>query len=331
MAASRIMPVALLLAGALLVGVGGCFGETSAPDARSQANGHSERPRGTDAPGSQTASSDDGGSRSKPVLLPLYERTSPLRGARDLKNLYASTVIVKTAQASGSQRHCSGVLVDPRLVLTAAHCVCTPRRTSSSAGAKQGLIDGSSCAKTATVATVMHHPQQEGLGGSEDSDKSLRHHPGEVRPHPQLKILLDAEGIATEMDANLAVVRLNRPVEDALPVARLSAVEPKLDEPLIVVGYSPDRSSPGSHGVRLFGESKAMKALLPGSEGALFEQTETSGFSGESGSPCFRQLEEGVALVGILARELGERSLMTSTARYREWLSSEIQQVGRED
>ena len=68
----------------------------------------------------------------------LFRRTSLVRpgSSRDFENHYQSTLRIfvaeKAAQEQGSSGECSGVLIAPRVVLTAGHCVCIVRKLSVS-------------------------------------------------------------------------------------------------------------------------------------------------------------------------------------------------------
>src|SRR4051794_31877989 len=57
-------------------------------------------------------------------IFPVDERKALPDGESDLTNRYTFTVMIQVPTTSGKTITCSGVLVTPRLVLTAGHCVC---------------------------------------------------------------------------------------------------------------------------------------------------------------------------------------------------------------
>lgn len=88
---------------------------------------------------------------SQPEALWSDERPYIIGGKKDLGNLYASTVLVSFGERG--EATCSGVLMGPRLVLTAGHCVCMEREMTAPVGDAQTVIDGSVCVDAVTVTT----------------------------------------------------------------------------------------------------------------------------------------------------------------------------------
>ncbi len=336
-----ILPVAFLFA--LFLAYKSYFLETQPSGTRSKGTASAEHPRATEpsaanpvarpvqvgsvgamahATSGNVEKRIDGGSDSKPVLLPMYERSVPLAGEKDMQNRYLSTVVVKTGRTSGSIRSCTGVLLAPRLVLTAGQCVCTERKAVSNPGEGQTIIDSASCGETATVATTVLNPQQEELNDMGVYNRTVQYYSGAIRPHPQLKIHLSKEGFVTAANANLAVIVLNKPVEDKFPSVRLSESDVKVGEPIIAVGYQHGQTI--SDGVRLVGKFRLKKASVPSSDMLLMAQAEESLFRGDVGSPCFRSLKEGFELIGVLTGESVDGIVLTSTVLHNDWLRSEI-------
>ena len=228
-----------------------------------------------------------------------------------------------TADEPMPQTICSGILLTPRLVLTAGHCVC-PRRKAPSAGAGAGfLIDPSECAKTALVTTASFE-QAKGRHGS--SARTLVYE-GEVRPHPELRILLDEQATVVSNNADLAVILLDQPVESSVPEITLVDSELQVDEALVMAGYGHDKRFGGIFGERYFRKNTITKVPTPPDGHLLYEQHGTYLYNGFPGGPCFREDGSSRRLAGISSVGTDKELSLTSTHFHRDWLQAELEKA----
>jgi hypothetical protein len=247
------------------------------------------------------------------------ERSYILGGKLDSGNLYPNTVLITRRLNKREEGICSGVLISPRLVLTAAHCVCMEKPVATPMDHARTVIDGSICMQAPIVTPVIYG----------DSPSSPHYTGGKIEPHPELKLLYDDDGVLVSANSDLAFIHLKEPIP-GIQSARLAPSEVGVGSAVVLVG---------------FGYTDIQRKILPGAR--YFGRTEIAqvdrevlritrpglhAFEGDSGGPCFKwvQGKASPVLVGI-TRGGGAPvySTLTSTAfpKNREW----IEKIQRED
>jgi hypothetical protein len=149
-----------------------------------------------------------------------------------------------------------------------------------------------------------------------------RHH-GEIRAHPELKLVLDERGSATTVHANLAVIVLDEALPKLFPPVRLTESDTQPHETLVTVGYGSRPGLPELFGQRRFNKRRVVK-LSAEHEQILLEPSSRPSYENDSGGPCLRETPQGDVLAGISNRGLGSEPLCMNIYFHREWLRQEI-------
>ncbi|MBN1209069.1 MAG: trypsin-like peptidase domain-containing protein [Myxococcaceae bacterium] len=248
----------------------------------------------------------------------------------DVSNRYASTLML-TADGEQVYASCSGILLNSRVALTAASCVCPPRHAASQGVPEKGPMGPSACAERAFMGTVRYGARTGSALKEAPESTTMRRFEGSVRVHPSFKLELDDQGAVVSTQADLAIIILDSPVDEPLPHVPFAEAEVQENEALVMAGYGDDPRFRDRPWIRYFRRNKVTQ-LHGGSGGrVLYEQQGAFVYNGYTGGPCFREDTSQRWLVGIASVGTERELSFTSTYFFRDWLHAELQRGATAD
>ncbi|MBN1205491.1 MAG: trypsin-like peptidase domain-containing protein [Myxococcaceae bacterium] len=248
----------------------------------------------------------------------------------DFSNQYASTIMLLEA-ARNVYANCSGVLLNPRVALTAASCVCPPRRANEQGIAPKGPVGPSACAEEAFMGRVWYSFRESQRSKERPASLKMRRFAGKVRVHPAFKLELDEKGAVVSTEADLALIILEAPVAESLPFVPFADTEVQEGEMLVMAGYGDDLRFRDEPYLRYFRRNKVTQVQGRSDGKVRYEQQGAFVYNGYTGGPCFREDKRQRWLVGIASVGSEQELAFTSTYFFKDWLRVELQRVGATD
>ncbi|TNE46803.1 MAG: trypsin-like serine protease [Deltaproteobacteria bacterium] len=245
---------------------------------------------------------------SRPALKTQGASITIIGGVPDNKSKFSGVVMV-----NGS---CSGTLVNPKLVVTAAHCVCWEYTPGSAHPDADRRMDTSKCDTIASVMLLRDGKKQ-----------TLQ---GQVTVHPRFFINIVNKSISSS-EADLAVIHLDKPAHSRYATHTMTRAFPTVGQPLTIVGFGHNNCGNTGFGIRRIGTNK----IAAVSSDIIDVDRSTTGsaitWKGDSGGPLFVQRVQGgitkYILTGVTSYgRCGIDAGYTNVFTYSRWLNSMIPQ-----